>query len=467
MAPKVTMGWPVTMFPLLVMTGCLAPRQSTMSTESIVVPGTVSRQQALVELASHIPQRLGASAHADCPPATTFAFDMPKSNHEPDVFELRPKFMNPLMKETDRCTDTRERRPPVVLSSGIEGITGILPKDREAALLQALDVGDPAASGEVVLANVFHLKRFWFARIPVHLLGHDSIIFQLEHFPIVSMPEPDAATNRAIKGFLSNKVNDVKEWLNQNVAGHTQIRLDFPDDSITLTEQVALQESTPQTLTIDDIVLSSEAQGTPKQAYDPVSAINPLFFSINRITSLEEKYTDMVVRQGHWVEQWRVQGPKAPKPMDLMRQYLRMAANNWKSLAAADAESQDHAVYRTVDVRRVAKNRTRNCTSEVITALEGAQSLNWLEKVQGKIQDLTLQRAYPMFLQAALSKSGYIRGDARLPDMDRRDPKNGTFLVKDPSLSKLRERLLDDGFCRRFLHPSAGQACGDWAKTAK
>lgn len=459
--------------PLLFMSACIAPRLQNSGMTSTTASGS-ARQEALKAIQNLIATSKDLGQGPGFCKATTFAFDESREGYEPDAFELHPLFRGRELKVTsdaERCTDTRERRPPLVLSSGIQGTASILPKDREGAWLQALGVGAPAARGEVIVANVFHLKRFWIARIPIASLKKQDIIFQLERFPVLPEPKLDATTQSKVLKFVQGAKANFTEWANENLAGHTQLRLDFQDDAVQLTEQVLrLDQDTPRVVRIDDLVLTSEAQGTSTQVYDPVKAIEPLFFSINRITSLEEKYTDMVVRQRHQVDQKKVTGTRAPKPETLLAFFLGMARGNWKAMAAAQEKDQDDAFYRTVDFRPPSRNLTRNCTTEVVTALEAGKKGGFLGFVQGRAQDLALQRLYPIFLSGALERSGFITGEGSvLPDMDRfaQDEAAGQFTLKekDPTLTALRTRLQQDDLkvCEAFLKPEERPRCREWA----
>ena len=455
---------------LALLTGCTAARLNNADlsqTEASAASG--QRQQALTEIAALIDTKLGGRGPAACK-ARTFAFDEPRTGYEVDAFELHPQFLGKALNESTKCTDTRERRPPVILSSQLAGAEGILPADKAERLLAALGVGKPAAPGEVIVANVFHEKRFWIARIPTKGLTKDQVIFQLERFAVLAQEEIDFQSLPDFLNFLEDTTNDAKDWANRNIAGHTQLRLDFPKDKVQLTEQVIKVGQKPASRTIEHLVLSSEAQGVPGQSYSPVAAINPLFFSINRITSLDEKYTDMVVRQKNEVNQWRVNGTEGPQPAALLAFYLgTMARQNWQAMAANTEKGQEKAVYRTADWRPPGANRTRNCTTEVVTALEGPTKVGLLARLRARSQDLTLQRLYPPLLGRALTKSGFVSGDAaKLPDMDRRNKDSGRFEDTDPSLNALRARLSSDlELCQRYLAPVDRAQCKPWADALK
>jgi hypothetical protein len=342
------------------------------------------------------------------------------------------------------------------VSSGIEGLKSLLEPAEATKVMAALGIGSPAAKGEVIVANLFHEKRFWFARIPVSRLKPSGIIFQLEHFPVLPNQitgNPDAAKtieknisfpSAIIAGFNST-IERLRAWANENIAGHTQIRLAFENEDVELTEQVLKKNQLkPRKLKIDNIVLTAEAQGTLDQVgakgYDPVKAINPLFFSVNRITSLDEKYADMVINKGHRVQQMPLSGKQAPTPTQLLRHYLLRSQQNWHYMTRSTAQAQEGAVYRTIDFSLIG-NRSRNCSTELIAALEAGRPLNILDQIKARIQDVSLQRVYPMLLGNALMSIDYISRTRTLPEMDHLPQNGNASKPLDPSLKSLRERL--------------------------
>jgi hypothetical protein len=426
-----------------------------------------------------------------------FAFGVSKAGYELDAFELRAKFLNPALTKTLKlktpvdkselsiCTDTRQSRPMIVLSSGIEAA-------RKDSLelntddLKALGVSDGTAkTGEVIIANFFHLKRFWIARIP--LSGIEKTYFQLEHFPVL----PAAAGESENQGVIRNLRDKAITFANKNIAGHTQIRAKFKSETpVTLYEQVTRSDAqVVRQINLFDIVLSSEAQGTLAQVgpngYDPVKAKNPLFFSVNKIVSVHEKYSDMVVRQRHWVEQFHlhIDGSKKQEAGDsktkstenpsfgqVFTRYIEMSRMNWQAMTQADPSAQEPAVYRTLDATvptRFTKNKTRNCTTELINVLEVDGRGSRFQNIKAWGQDITLKRAYPMFLGFALNELGLITLDKPEPGMDGDGnlPTEEKLKATDDSLRDVREHFADLETCRIYFGNDEDRAkCLSWKK---
>jgi hypothetical protein len=324
-----------------------------------------------------------------------FADHKPKTIGE-DVFELRARFpvTNAFPVEeappnsVDRCAETYHSRPAVVLSAGDDDLRKIQLADnnepkKERSELQALGIqGGAAAPGEVIIANFFHNKRFWFARIPFAKIK--KAIFQLEHFPIVGKSIIDDlpksiqrllySDGTSVTTPLGASVLKIGGIANRNLAGHTQVRLVFLADSPVVLYPQVRQEGNTESIKIHNIVLSSEALATPLTVYDPVSALFERFFIVNRITSIDEKYADMVIRQSHVVRQMEFSGEKALNKADLiLKTYLQMSAENWKAMASEGLEKQKSAIYRTMSVL---PDSALNCTSEVVKILESACDFN-------------------------------------------------------------------------------------------
>ena len=261
------------------------------------------------------------------------------------------------------------------------------------------------------------------------------------------------------------------DWANNNIAGHTQLRLHFGAPLVELTEQVLKKNnSQPRVVKISDIVLTSEAQGAVNQNYDPVSAAKPLFFSVNKMVSLQEKYSDMVVRQGNRVEQFRVAGSSAPTPKVLVENYLSMAKKNWRAMTEISAAKQDPAIYITVDFKPIG-NKSRNCTTEVITALEAGRNRGLLEKAEAKLQDISFKRLYPVLLPGALKDMEYIGPSADLDTMDAKKSENGNpvrFMSGDATLDSVRKHFLDIATCRSYFgNESDRKKCEEWKSQLK
>lgn len=435
-----------------------------------------------------------------------FAFGLSKQGYEPDTFELRTKFENSFLKkvlelpsslaeeDTSLCTDTRQSRPMIVLSTGIESAQKDSLQLSEDEL-KPLGVTDGVAKeGEVILANFFHRKRFWIARISLN--GVEKTFLQLEHFPVLSANNEEKKYNEDLRSGNISSLGTIKQrfasWANNNVAGHSQMRAQFKKESpVVLYEQVILANASALRQTrLRDIVLSSEAQGTLAQVgpngYDPVKARSPLFFSINKIVSLHEKYSDMIVRQRHWVEQFHlhidgsqknVAGDKQqeqtenPSFAEVFTNYMRMSRKNWQAMTKQKEKEQDPAVYRTLDLTpptpfiTFIKNRTRNCATEVITALEVDGRGKGAKARKAWWQDVTLKRAYPMFLGLALDELGLIELDTPEPGMDSDGSLNGDEKLKatDESLAEVREHFANKQRCEVYFGNANDKAkCLSW-----
>jgi hypothetical protein len=441
------------------------PQKADDASDSLAASAGQAKETPRAKLLRTIADRIAKDSSLGNGPASCahkdFAFRVPKDKYEQDAFELRATFL----KGNRGCTDTRQTRPPLVLSSGNPKLKGL----SSPAELEILGVKDgPAKPGEVIVANFYHLKRFWIARIPMAAVKKENVILQLEHFKITENQVP--ADEKNVANALKGKSLD---WLNNNIAGHTQLRLHFGSPVVKLTEQVLKKDQTePRTFSISDIVLTSEAQGGKNQNYDPVSAANPLFFSVNKMVSLEEKYSDMVVRQGNRVEQFRVAGKSAPTPAALVENYLGMAKKNWRAMTGNTELKQDPAVYITVDFS-LNNNKSRNCTTEVMTVLEAGRNRGMIEKAQSKFQDVTFQRLFPVFLPKALEKMDYIEKGAEMATMDALESKNGNpvrIKSADASLGAVRQHFLEKNqeTCRIYFgNETDREKCKEWRAQLK
>ncbi len=438
--------------------------------------------------------------------SSEFAFGLSKTGYELDAFELRAKFLNPALtkkilklkdpldkNELRICTDTRQSRPMIVLSSGIEAAKKdsleLSPDD-----LKALGVTDgPAKTDEVIVANFFHLKRFWIARIPLN--GVEKAYLQLEHFPVIPTNNKEKKYNEELLAGKAKSFETMKArfaaWADNNVAGHSQVRVQFKAESpVTIYEQVIQSDKNIVRIAqLRDMVLSSEAQGTLVQVgdkgYDPVKAKNPLFFSVNKLVSLHEKYSDMIVRQRHWVEQFHLHidgsqkesanenkrtGTENPSFAEVFTKYIQMSRTNWQAMTKQTDRDQDPAVYRTIDFTiptPFTKNRTRNCATELMTLLEVDGRGTGSKGRTAWWQDVTLKRAYPVFLGIALDELSLIDLEKQDPGMDGDGSVKGAEKLKatDDSLLRVREHFADLETCRIYFGNDEDRAkCDSWKK---
>ncbi len=233
-----------------------------------------------------------------------------------------------------QCLDTRVGRPVRHLSEG-----------------EASKFGGSAA-GVLSVANVSHMGEYYVAHIPVKKIK--AGIFQLEYFPAV-VP-----------------------------AGHTQLRLQFDENSpVTLVSQST--SSMTKVVKVHDLVLSVEAIGQPGYKYDLFKGMEDHFVAVHRITTLQDKYQHMIVKQKHRVEQWRL-NLSSEELTQILEKYVQ------KSQGAGTSK-----MYHTLFF---------NCTTEVIAAIDAGAQYNLLEKF-GKFTAKTTD-FYPNVIRISLQKRGLL-----------------------------------------------------------
>jgi hypothetical protein len=249
-----------------------------------------------------------------------------------DRFEPHERI--PAGKYRGRCYDTRRARPVVQLDD-----------------TQAAPYGG-RAQGELVIANVFHDHGFWVAHVPVD--GIEEVLFQLEYFPAI-VP-----------------------------AGHTQMRIRFRADApVRLVGQSA--RNAGQTVEMRDLVFSVEAVGQPGYKYDIVRGIVNEFGTAYRVASLESRLDEMVVKQGHVVEQWQLE-LEPSETQRLLANYVRESD-----------ERNMQTMYNTLFV---------NCTNEAIRILDESVTYTVAEQVGRFLAKVT--EFYPNIVRAALIARGLL-----------------------------------------------------------
>lgn len=255
----------------------------------------------------------------------------------------------------------------------------------------------------ITIANVTHDNRFWFAEIPVKAIK--DVYFQLEHFPSLPPQQSEDIVGK-LPGFARNKAANGIQFLNDYLAGHTQLRLQFTKP-IKLKAQVGSEEAT-----INDLVFSVEAVGQKGYAFDLVAGLQKNFVAMHRVTSLTQKYYDMVIAEefgapkNHVVEQGVMSfSPDAAKNQKvkerLIKVYIEKSELNWQQIEM----QEDEALYNTV---------TRNCTTEVIRAMDQAlqtsNTLNAGELLRYKAAKAATKAVYffPMVVHEALQQRGLL-----------------------------------------------------------
>lgn len=246
-----------------------------------------------------------------------------------DRFEPRSTFKSGPW--TGRCHDTKHRRPVGILSNE-----------------EALDYQDP--SEHLVIYNVYHDGSFWVAFVPESAIL--QVYFQLEYFP----------------AFVP--------------AGHTQLRIEY-------TEPVKLYGHSSANFgkydEVYDLTLSIEAVTQPGDSYDLLKGIQEHFATAYRVTTMEARYEDMVVRQGHHVEQWR-----------LKLETEELEALLFHYVTESEKLQLDYA-YHTL---------FNNCTTEIIEVLDNIAQYSWREQVQRFLVKVT--EIYPNIVRTALIARGLL-----------------------------------------------------------
>ena len=246
-----------------------------------------------------------------------------------DEFEPRSTFQSGPWKGA--CHDTRTRRPVDFLS------------DERAAIFQ-----DP--TGYLVVNNLYHRGAFWIAFIPERDVSH--VYFQLEYFPAV-VP-----------------------------AGHTQLRVAYQRPVILYGQSSSVKGLRDE---VFDLTLSIEAVTRPGDQYDLLKGTQEHFAIAYRLTSMEARFEDMVLRQGHHVEQWRLLLEQEEADA-LLLHYI-----------SESAEHQLAHSYHTL---------FKNCTTEIIEILDGIALYSWREHVQRFLVKVT--EIYPNIVRAALIARGLL-----------------------------------------------------------
>lgn len=246
-----------------------------------------------------------------------------------DIFEPRSTFKDGPWR--GECHDTRQRRPVNFVD-----------------YTRASELQDP--TGYIVINNVYHQGAFWFAFIPEGEVS--QVFFQLEYFPAV-VP-----------------------------AGHTQLRVEYRAPVILYGQSSSVKGQRDEVL---DLTLSVEAVTRPGDSYDLFKGTQEHFAIAYRVTTMEARFEDMILRQNHHVEQWRllIEDEEAEA---LLPHYVSESA----------AYQLDHS-YHTL---------LRNCTTEIIAILDGVVRYSWREHVQRFL--VKVSEIYPNIVRTALIARGLL-----------------------------------------------------------
>lgn len=246
-----------------------------------------------------------------------------------------------------QCLDTRVGRPVKRLSEA-----------------EAKKFGG-SASDVMTVANVSHLGEYYVAHIPMKKIK--TGIFQLEYFPAI-VP-----------------------------AGHTQLRLQFEEDSpVTLVSQST--ETMTKVVRVHDLILSVEAVGDPGYKYDLLKGMKDHFAAVHRIATLQDKYQHMIVNQKHRVEQWRL-NLSSEELTQILEKYVQKSQ-----------EAGTSRMYHTLFF---------NCTTEAIAAIDAGAKYNALEKF-GKFTAKTTD-FYPNVIRISLQKRGLLPKFGKGNDLEELD----------------------------------------------
>jgi hypothetical protein len=191
-----------------------------------------------------------------------------------DPFSINARFENTdsvTPENRGKCVDTSQERPIHVLSA------------KEVASLHM-----PAAGpGEKIVANFHYNHKFYIARFPAD--GVSEVVAQKEIF---------------------NPGVPVADQLNSLIgySAHFQTRFEFnkPGKEVVLVPQDD-PTNTSKAIRIHNVIASDEAVArVGGEGFDVVKGLHGHYAYARRLTGLQEKYEDMVVKKHHTVEQWRI-----------------------------------------------------------------------------------------------------------------------------------------------------------------
>lgn len=313
--------------------------------------------------------------------------------------------------------------------TGGEGITGECIKSdthRPTRLLsseEAAKYGFKSDESFHTIANVSHDNKFWIAQVPLKEVK--DTYFQLEHFPTLGENQQKdlvAKVPERWKKFGDGFLNLVNDYL----AGHTQLRVQFKVP-VQLVNQVDQSK-----VTVNDLVFSVEAVAQEGYKYGLVEGLQDRFVAVYRVTSLEQKFYDMLVRaeggvpKNHVVEQARLvfssnEAKNQAVNQALVEEYITRSEENGYKIRMHDEGS----IYNTIE---------HNCTNAIIWLIDAAASG---QKAYNVIQKLGMWRTkwlefFPAIVHEALHARSLIKkGTEIYPD--------GT-MCDDPALADMKKK---------------------------
>lgn len=239
------------------------------------------------------------------------------------------------------------------------------------------------AQDYAIVANVSHVdpttfdwsnaeksvkEQFWFAKIPLGKV--QDTYFQLEHFPSLPKEVVENILKKVPNFFnLRHKGSQFFQVVNEHMAGHTQLRVEFTED-VELVSQFTGAKSKTRNL-----IFSVEAVGQNNFAFDIFSGLSPNFVAMHRVTTMESKFYDMILapegteRKYHIVEQVKLRlGNRSQAASHAAKQaivplYLHKSDQNGMQLKLGDEHDYSLATYHTVG---------NNCTNAITRLIDEA-----------------------------------------------------------------------------------------------
>ncbi|MCA2959489.1 MAG: hypothetical protein IOD12_04500 [Silvanigrellales bacterium] len=259
----------------------------------------------------------------------------------------------------------------------------ILPLD-EADVVKHVPEWQSANPGDYALvANVSHIdpaqfdwskpeesarQQFWFAKIPLGKVK--DTYFQLEHFPSLSQQQVDGILAKVPNIFnLRGKGSQFFKVVNDHMAGHTQMRVEFNED-VELVSQFTGTKSTTRNL-----IFTVEAVGQNNYMFDIFGGLQPNFVAMHRVTTMELKFYDMMMapeggsRKYHIVEQVKLRlGDRSVEASEAAKQavvplFLHKSETNGVQIKHGDEHDYMQATYNTVG---------NNCTNAITRLIDTA-----------------------------------------------------------------------------------------------
>jgi hypothetical protein len=233
-----------------------------------------------------------------------------------------------------------------------------------------------------VIANVSHIdpesfdwsnpakastRAFWFAKIPLDKVK--DTYFQLEHFPSFSADIVDKIT-ALLPDFIGMRAagKQIFKVGNDYIAGHTQLRVEFSEDVELVSQFTGTKDTTR------NLVFTVEAVGEQGYTFDLVSGLGANFVAMHRVTTMEQKFYDMMIaeeaggRKYHVVEQVKLSIGNVPEKLPaaheaLVRLFLAASERNGMQIKFGAKDEYAKATYNTI---------TNNCTNAITRLIDDA-----------------------------------------------------------------------------------------------